>query len=121
MIDIKPFIAEKIKHLARTELSYNENITALPVIVITETENTAVILSEGTERLTRITLQLDIYAEEVAETETIADGVSNILTEAGFRRSFSQSLYSEEAMRKCMRFTCCIDRVHNRIVDSEEA
>ncbi len=116
MIDIKPFIEEKLKEICPVELSYNDNFRVLPVIVMTETENEAEVILSGRERISRVTVQLDIYAEAAAETENIGLNVNGILTSCGFRRSFSESIYNEDKPRKCMRFTCGIDEVSGRIL-----
>ncbi len=116
MIDIKPFVAEQLKDIAAVELSYNDNFVTLPVIVMTETENESVAVIENRERISRVTIQLDIYAETAAEAEAKAVKASNILTAKGLRRVFGESIYDDDKPRKCMRFTCGIDEVSGRIL-----
>ena len=116
MIDIKPFIAEQLSQVAAVELSYNGNFRTLPLIVMTETGNEAEIVIQNTDCVSRITIQLDIYAETAAETERIAADVNSAMTSKGFRRSFSEAVYDEDKPRRCMRFTCGIDEVAGRIL-----
>lgn len=120
MIDIKPLVTEKIKHLARTELSFNKSIRTLPLIVITETENVNLENYEGTERTSRVTLQLDVYAQSVQEAGEISEKVSEILTACGLRRIFLQMITDEDKPRCCMRFTCGVENVSGYIYDTVE-
>ena len=116
MIDIKPYAAEKLKDIAAVELSFSDGLRTLPVIVMTETGGNAVETIGNAERVSSYILQLDVYAEEMSEAEAIAAQVSSAMVSAGFRRTFSESLYDENAMRKCMRFTCGVDEVSGRIL-----
>jgi len=116
MIDIKPYAAEKIKDIAPVELSFYEGLRILPVIIMTETGGSAAVTIGNRERITSYTLQLDVYAEKMNEAEEIAAQVCNAMASAGFRRTFSESLYDEKARRRCMRFTCSVDEVSGRIV-----
>ncbi len=116
MIDIKPYAADKLKNIAPVELSFYDGLRTLPVIVMTETGGGAVETIGNTERVTNYILQLDIYAETMSQTEELAAQVASAMTAAGFRRTFSESLYDENATRKCMRFTCGVDEVSGRIL-----
>ena len=116
MIDIKPYAAEKIKDIAAVELSFYDGLRTLPVIVMTETGGSAAEVIGNRERVSSYTLQLDVYAETMRRAEELAAEVASTMSEAGFRRTFSESLYDENAMRKCMRFTCSIDEVSGRIL-----
>lgn len=116
MIDIKPFIAEQLSPIGAVELSYSGNFRVLPLIVMTETGNEAEVVIQNTDCVSRITVQLDIYAETAAETERIAVDVNRAMTSKGFRRSFSKAIYDEDKPRRCMRFTCGIDEAAGRIL-----
>ncbi|MBQ8614434.1 MAG: hypothetical protein IJ416_09495 [Ruminiclostridium sp.] len=116
MTDIKPFIAGLLGKTANVELSFSERDFYPPVIILSETENEAEIIISGSERVSRITVQLDVYHKTVQETEELAAKVSGILTAAGLRRSFSEGIYNERKPRKCMRFTCGIDEAEGRIL-----
>ncbi len=116
MIDIKPYAAEKLKNIAPVELSFYDGLRILPVIIITETGGSCVETIANAERVGSYTLQLDVYAKEMSEAENLAAQVSAAMTAAGFRRTFSESVYDEQARRKCMRFTCGVDEVSGRIM-----
>lgn len=116
MIDIKPFVAQLIGTAAAVELSYHPDFRQLPVIVMTETGNQAEVVLEGADRISRITVQLDIYADTASETESIAAQVNAVLTAKGFKRSFSEAVYNEDKPRRCMRFICGVDEAAGRIV-----
>ncbi len=116
MIDIKPYAAEQLKNIAAVELSFTDGLRTLPVIVMTETGGSAVETIGGCERVSSYTLQLDVYAQEMSEAEEIAAEVCSAMAAAGFRRTFSESFYDENAMRRCMRFTCGVDEVSGRVL-----
>ncbi len=116
MIDIKPYAAGILKGIAPVELAFNGNFRTLPVIVISETENEAQVVLNNTDRVSRITLQLDIYGENAGTVEEMAVTVSDVLTAKGFRRAFAESIYDEDKPRKCMRFRCGVDEAAGRIV-----
>lgn len=116
MIDIKPFISEKIEDIVSVELSFNDSLISLPVAVMTETLNEAKVIIGNKERISDIGIQLDIYAKTPKETEELAVIISERLIGAGFWRSFSESIFSERLPRKCMRFTCTIDEVTGQVL-----
>lgn len=116
MIDIKPFIAENLKDTAQVELSFHHNFSVLPVIVITETGNDARIVLNNSDRVSSITVQLDVYADTVSETEEISREVNETMTARGFRRSFSELITDEEKPRRCIRYTCGVDEAAGRIL-----
>ncbi len=116
MTDIKPYAAEKLKDIASVELSFHDGLRTLPVIIMTETGGSAAEVIGNAERVSGYTLQLDVYAETMSGAEETAQRVCAAMTSAGFRRTFSESLYDEKAMRKCMRFTCGVDEANGRIL-----
>lgn len=115
MIDIKPILAEKLGDLAPVGLSFGRVGRRLPALILTETENSARIVLNGRERVSRIAVQIDVYAQTARETETLAAAVSERLTALGLRRSLSQLLTNEELPRRCMRFTCAVDEESGRV------
>ena len=115
VIDIKPFIADKLKALADVELSFFRGNRQLPLICITETANSSEIVINGQDRVSRITVQLDVYAQSAAELEELAQSVNGKMLGAGLSRSSSETIYSESVPRKCMRYTCRVDEVEKRI------
>lgn len=116
MTDIKPFLAEKLGDLAAVGLSFGKTGRKLPALILTETGNSAEIVLNGRERVSRVTIQIDVYAASERETEALAAAVNERLTETGLRRSFSQFLTDGDVPRRCMRFTCGIDEVSGRTV-----
>lgn len=116
MIDIKPFIGELLRELVPIELSFNDNFISLPVMVITETENHSEVILSNTERVSRISVQLDIYADTAKEAEELSIQVNSILISNGFKRSFSATIYDEKYPRRCLRYDCGIDEVEKRIL-----
>ncbi len=116
MIDIKPFAAEKLEKIAPVRLSFGQTARTLPVICLTETANSAEIVLDNRERVSRITLQVDLYAKTPAETEELALRASDTLIGAGLSRVFSQLLTDGDLPRMCMRFSCGVDEADGRIL-----
>lgn len=116
MVDLKPILAEKLGDLAAVGLSFGKTGRKLPVLILTETGNSAQIVLNGRERVSRVTIQIDVYASSAKETEALAASVNERLTGMGLRRSFSQLLTDGDVPRRCMRFTCGIDEVSGRTV-----
>lgn len=116
MVDIKPFVGELIGEIVPVELSYNDNFINPPAAVITETENRSEIIIGNHERVSRISVQLDIYAENALSLEEISAQVSSILTLHGFKRSFSEVIYGEKYPRRCIRYDLGVDEASGRII-----
>lgn len=116
MIDIKPFIADKLKAAANVELSFFRGNRRLPLICITETANSSEVVINGQDRVSRITVQLDVYAQSAAALEELAQSVNEKMLGAGLSRIFSETIYGESVPRKCMRFACSVDEVGKRIL-----
>ena len=116
MIDIKPFIGELISGIAKTELAFNDSFMTPPLAVITEIGNRTEITIGNNERVSRVSVQLDIYAHTPAELEELSGRVNAIIIGRGLRRSFSEVIYGEKYPRRCMRYDCGIDEVSGRIL-----
>lgn len=116
MVDIKPFIAGKLEGVARVELAHSDSEKTPPVICISETENSSEIVINGEDRVSKITVQLDIYAKTAGELEELAAEVNRRMLTAGLTRSFAETIYSEKIPRKKMRYSCRIDEIEKRIL-----
>lgn len=116
MLDIKPFIAEKLAGTAAVEPSYYDGEKKPPLICISETENSSEIVINGEDRVSRITVQLDVYAQTAGELEQLAAAVNGKMLAAGLSRSFSETLYGEDLPRKKMRYSCRVDEIGKRIL-----
>ena len=115
MKDILPYIYELIHDTARTELSYADIGDAeLPIMILSETGNRAEIVCENNEAYSVIGIQIDIYALTEQETRETALRVSDILTEAGLRRTGTRPVEEDGMKRLILEFECGIDR-DNRI------
>lgn len=116
MVDIKPFLGEALGELAPIELAFNDNFVSLPVMVITETENRSEVILSNNERVSRISVQLDIYADTAEDAEELSRQVNAVLISKGFKRSFSATIYDEKYPRRCLRYDCGVDEVEKRIL-----
>lgn len=116
MLDIKPFIAEKLTGTAAVELSYTDGEKTSPLICLSETENSSEIVINGEERVSKITVQLDVYAQTAYELEQLTAEVNGKLIAAGLTRSYSETIYGEKLPRKKMRYICRVDEIEKRIL-----
>lgn len=116
MIDIKPLLAEELEEFAAVELTFGRTERTLPLITITEMGNRSEAVFSGKERLSRITLQLDVYAETAQEVESLSVIASAILIGRGLKRTFFELDMSEEVPRGIMRFSCGVDEADGRIL-----
>lgn len=113
MIDILPYIADKLKlgGIENVELSFNGVRANFPLAVLTETSNVAT-CADGSEVYSVISVQIDVYAEDKKTAKETAIKVNGILTAAGFRRSSANSLPENGLSRIMMQFRCGIDNTN---------
>lgn len=110
MKDLIPYAAELLAITgAQIELSYNGISAEIPLIVLSEINNIADIITEDTEQFSSISIQADIYHFTEEKARNLGINVSNIMTKAGFRRSSSQMMTENELKRYMLQFDCGID------------
>ena len=110
MKDLIPYAAELLAPTgAQIELSYNGIDADIPLIVLSEINNSADIITEDTEQFSSISIQLDIYHFTEEKARSLGIKVSKIMTKAGFRRSSSQMTTENELKRYMLQFDCGID------------
>ena len=108
MKDILPYVAQLLKGVAQVELAYTGISAALPLIVLTETDNSAAIIADRKEWASAITVQVDCYADSEKRVKDVAIAASDILTEHGFRRATGQLLKEDNLDRYMMLFDCVV-------------
>ena len=110
MKDLIPYAAELLAETgAQIELSYNDISAEIPLIVLSEINNSAEIITEDTEQFSSISIQTDIYHFTEEKARSLGIKVSEIMTKAGFRRSSSQMMTENELKRYMLQFDCGID------------
>ncbi len=110
MKDLIPYAAEILAPTgAQIELSYNDISAEIPLIVLSEINNIAEIITEDTEQFSSISIQIDIYHFTEEKARNLGINVSDIMTKAGFRRSSSQMITENELKRYMLQFDCGID------------
>ena len=114
MIDILPYVAQLLKGLAQIELAYTGISAELPLIVLSEMDNSAAIIADSKEWASAITLQLDCYHIGEKAVKDIAMAASDILVQNGFRRVTGQLMKEDNLDRYMMQFNCVVDAV-NRV------
>lgn len=114
MIDILPYVAQLLKGLAQVELAYTGISAELPLIVLSEMDNSAAIIADSKEWASAITLQLDCYHIGEKAVKDIAMAASDILVQNGFRRATGQLIKEDNLDRYMMQFSCVVDAV-NRV------
>lgn len=111
MLDLLPYIAEVLAPLGvRTELDYQDvGDTELPLLILSEVGNTSDVIYNGTEKLSGISIQIDVYALDVESVNKTAIDVSDAVIRAGFRRTYTQTGNDGELRRKVMQFEAAVD------------
>lgn len=110
MKDLIPYAAELLAETgAQIELSYNDISAEIPLIVLSEINNSAEIITEATEQFSSISIQVDIYEFTEQKARNLGIEVSDIMTAAGFRRSMSQMIPENNLKRYMLQFDCGID------------
>lgn len=119
MVDLIPFAARLLEQTgAQLELSYSDFEAELPLIVLSEADNSSAVISEGGDLFSTVTLQTDIYDETEERARRLSIEVSGIMTKAGFRRSVCQMIQEENIKRCMMRFTAAVDENSRRLYSS---
>ena len=116
MIDIKREIAAILTDIAPVELSFSDMENDVPLICISETGNSSEIALCGEDRVSRITLQLDLFGGTAEATEAMAVLVNQRLMEKGMKRSFSALIMGEKRIRRTMRYTFGLDEATGRVL-----
>lgn len=116
MHDLLPYIARKLKDggIENVELSFSGAAAHLPLTVLTEVTNSAAIVADGTEYFSRISVQLDVYAENKKTVRETAQKISKIMTASGFNRGAVFFMPENSLERQMMTFSCNADS-QNRI------
>lgn len=111
MHDLLPYIAQKLKAggIDNVELSFNGIQTKLPLVVLTEVTNSAAIVADRTEYFSRISVQLDVYAENKKTVRETAQKISEIMTASGFNRGAVFFMPENSLERQMMTFSCNAD------------
>lgn len=109
MIDILPHVRDVLEPTgAQIELTYNDISTTMPLIVLSEIDNRASVISDADELYSAISVQLDIYHYDEPNARETAIQAANIMTSAGFRRSYSSPIHEDNLFRYTMRFSVTV-------------
>ena len=112
MIDIIPTIADMLADIGAVELQFPDATADFPVITLSEIANQSDTVLHGVERLSVITVQIDVW--DKADTPAVVADMS-VMVSKGFRRIFGQMMPDGELQRKCMRFSAKIDELNHRV------
>jgi len=116
MIDMIPHVAELLAPLgAQIELSWQDTVVTFPLIVLSVPSNMAT-TSDGSEVLTNVTVQVDVYTLGKKATVDLAAAIDEIMTPAGFTRMTAQPLTEGELERCMMQYSCTVDFTHENIL-----
>ncbi|MGN0655291.1 MAG: hypothetical protein ACI4KR_00720 [Ruminiclostridium sp.] len=116
MVDLIPYVNSLLESTgAQIELSYNDVDATLPLIVLTETENSADVIIDGKDAFSRISIQLDIYHYNHRQTRELVNTVNDIMTKAGFRRRLSPPASEDDIVRATVVYSCSVDEKSGRI------
>ena len=116
MIDIIPHVANILAPTgAQIELSWQDTIVTFPLIVLSEPANAGT-TSDGSEVLTRLTVQVDSFTLDKKATKDLAKSIDEIMIPAGFTRSVGQPMTEGELERYMAQYSCTVDFTHENIL-----
>ena len=115
MIDIIPTIANMLADIGTVELQFPDTTADFPVITLSEIANQSDTVLHGAERLSVITVQIDVWDKAAAVVADMSAQISAVMVSKGFRRIFGQMMPDGELQRKCMRFSAKIDELNHRV------
>ncbi|WIF95016.1 hypothetical protein [Caminicella sporogenes] len=109
MYDIKPQIFNLLKEIEGVTISdaYPKDFSKLPHISFYEQFNRDY-LKKGTEKLTEIVIQIDIWHRRSAGA--IAKAVDEKMNSIGFRREFAADIPDPVVKHKTMRYRGIVDK-----------
>lgn len=120
MLDLLPYVAETLKSTgSQIELSYNDISATIPLIVLSEIDNRAKVIADNSEMYSGATVQLDIYHYDELRARNLAIEASNLMTAAGFRRSYSSPIHEDNLFRYTMRFGATVYESKKLLFGSE--
>lgn len=109
MIDLFPFIVEKLKHLATIDEESPDIDTVMPYIAFSTIDDTSDIVIDGVERLNGKIIQLECFHNSRVEAQVLSESVNAVLLSCGFKRTGGPDRKYGDIYSKIMRFTGRID------------
>lgn len=120
MVDILPYVAEILKETgAQVELAENDFSGLLPLITMLEVSNISAVITEASEQVSDISIQLDIYDTTPDKVQSLAGVVSSLLIAHGFRRDAGQLMKEDKMWRRMEQYSCYVDS-QNRIYSGSD-
>lgn len=113
MIDILPFLAQKIEPICQTAEQFPDTEAAFPLATLCEIGNSADTVLDGKERLSLIEVQIDVWdnGKTSAKCKQLAAEISEVITAVGLRRYFGNTVPDPAVpQRYTMRFHGRIDQ-----------
>ena len=107
MIDLKPFILQALKDVpACTKTVYAREEASLPIITVGDESYRVLSQADGMPYLEEYVAAIDLYGRSREETEALFQKTEEALAFLGFRKTYQQDLYDEEAcaFRKTLRY-----------------
>lgn len=121
MVDLLPHVADVLSTTgAQIELSYNDISATIPLIVLSEIDNRSAIVSDSSEVYSGVTVQVDIYHYDEQRARELAIKAAELMTAAGFRRSYSSPIHEDNLFRYTMRFGATVYEAKALLFGSEK-
>ena len=109
MIDLFPFIVEKLGNLATIGEESPDINTIMPYIAFSTIDDISDTVIDGVERLNSKIIQLECFHSSRAEAQVLSESVNAIMLSCGFKRAGGPDRKYGEIYSKIMRFTGRID------------
>ncbi len=117
MVDVLPAFAALLKDLAPVELAFPDKNAELPQITLTEIDNSNGLVLSGRERLSSVTVQVDVWDNSPTPERVIAlaTAANARIVGKGFSRISGQLMADGGFQRECMRFRGFVDGANGRV------
>ena len=110
MFDLMPFIADFLAETgAQNEIAENDFSFAFPLITLLEVSNISVIIADGKEKVSEISIQLDLYETTPEKVKSLSGVISSLMIAHGFRRGSCQLMKEDGMWREMQQYSCYVD------------
>ena len=105
-----PFIAKFLAETgAQIEIAENDFSFTFPLIAMLEVSNISAIITDGKEKVSEISIQLDLYETTPEKVKSLSGVISSLMIAHGFRRGSCQLMKEDGMWREMQQYSCYVD------------
>lgn len=110
MFDLMPFIAGFLAETgAQIEIAENDFSFTFPLVTMLEVSNISAIIADGKEKVSEISIQLDLYETAPEKVKNLSGVISSLMIAHGFRRGSCQLMKEDGMWRETQQYSCYVD------------